>query len=370
MTLLVVLAALFVALANGANDNFKGVATLHGSGTLRYRPALVWATLSTLAGCLAAVMLSGELVQRFSGKGLVPSSVVSDPSFLFAVGFGAAGTVLLATRFGFPISTTHALTGALVGAGVVLAGPGRLSYATLGSAFVLPLLLSPLVALVLAAVLYVGFRTVRRALGIDEETCVCVGGVQQVAAYVPGAGAVRLQSGITVSIDRLEHCERGYVGRVLGFQAQWLLDRLHIVSGGAVGFARGLNDTPKIAALLVTIGAMDVPAGMAAVAGAMAIGGLLARRVAQTMAFGITGMNHGQGFSANLVTAALVTLASPLGLPVSTTHVSCGALFGIGAVTGGARWRTVAQVVSAWVITLPTGAILAAAAALLARPLH
>jgi PiT family inorganic phosphate transporter len=230
-----------------------------------------------------------------------------------------------------------------------------------------PLLISPLVSLVLAALLYAAFRKARRALGIGDETCVCIGGVPQLAAYVPGSGAVRLQGGIMIAIDRLEHCERRYVGRVLGFEAHWLLDRLHMVSGGAVGFARGLSDTPKIAALLVTIGFLDVPASMAAVAGFMAVGGLMARRVACTMAFGITAMNHGQGFSANLVTAVLVTLASPLGLPVSTTHVSCGALFGIGSVNGEARWRTVVQVVSAWVITLPTAALLAAAAAALRR---
>jgi PiT family inorganic phosphate transporter len=74
-------------------------------------------------------------------------------------------------------------------------------------------------------------------------------------------------------------------------------------------------------------------------------------------------MNHGQGFSANLVTAALVTLASPLGLPVSTTHVSCGALFGIGLVNGEARAKTIAQILAAWVTTLPMAALLAAAAA-------
>jgi inorganic phosphate transporter, PiT family len=362
-SLFVTTAALLVALANGANDNFKGVATLHGSGTLGYRRALLWATVTTLSGSLAALLLSGGLVQRFSGRGLVPSEVVADPRFLFAVALGAAGTVLLATRLGFPISTTHALAGALVGSGMVLAGPDRLSYSTLGSAFVAPLLLSPVLALGAAAMLYVAFRTTRRALGIDEQTCVCVGGVEQLGTYVPGAGAVRLQSGIVIAVDQLERCERRYVGRVLGFTAQSLLDRLHVLSAGAVGFARGLNDTPKIAALLVTARVLEVPTGMAVVAITMAMGGLLARRVAHTMAFGITGMNHGQGFSANLVTAALVTMASPLGLPVSTTHVSCGALFGIGSVNGEARWRTVVQVLGAWVITLPVAALLAAAMA-------
>jgi PiT family inorganic phosphate transporter len=81
------------------------------------------------------------------------------------------------------------------------------------------------------------------------------------------------------------------------------------------------------------------------------------------MSHGITRMNHGQGFSANLVTAALVLAASRYGLPVSTTHVSCGALFGIGAVTGQARWKSIGTVLLAWVVTLPTAAILAALAA-------
>jgi inorganic phosphate transporter, PiT family len=74
----------------------------------------------------------------------------------------------------------------------------------------------------------------------------------------------------------------------------------------------------------------------------------------------ITAMNAGQGLTANLVTSSLVLAASPLGLPLSTTHVSCGALFGIGAVTGQARWRMIAGIFSAWLVTLPLSALLAA----------
>ena len=106
---------LFLAYANGANDNFKGVATLFGSRTTDYRHALWWATWTTLLGSCAAALLSGRLVKVFSGKGLVPETLTHDPSFLFAVGLGAAITVMLATLTGWPISTTHALTGALVG---------------------------------------------------------------------------------------------------------------------------------------------------------------------------------------------------------------------------------------------------------------
>ena len=366
MTIALLLAVVFVAFANGANDNFKGVATLHGSGTLSYRQALLWATISTGLGSLLALALAGGLVKSFGGKGLVADGIADDPAFLLAVAISAAATVLLATRFGFPVSTTHALTGALMGAGMVLAGPRQISYGKLGASFVVPLLASPLVSLALASLAYVCFRAVRRAIGVNEETCVCVGGVEQLATWVPGAGAVRLATGRVVAVDTLDRCERRYPGAVLGVSVQSALNKLHVLSGGAVGFARGLNDTPKIVALLIAARAVPANAGLLLVALVMGVGGVLgARRVARTMAFGITGMNHGQGFAANLVTAVLVTLASPLGLPVSTTHVSCGALFGIGLVNGEAKTSTIRSILAAWVTTLPVAAVLAAGAAAL-----
>ena len=73
----------------------------------------------------------------------------------------------------------------------------------------------------------------------------------------------------------------------------------------------------------------------------------------------ITGMNHGQGFTANLVTSTVVMLASRLALPVSTTHVSCGALFGLGLVNRRAHWNVIRNVVLSWIITLPVAACLA-----------
>ncbi|MBI4358009.1 MAG: inorganic phosphate transporter, partial [Candidatus Omnitrophica bacterium] len=118
----VLVATLFVAYANGANDNFKGVATLFGSGTTDYRKALVWATVTTLSGSIAALFLAARLVKTFTGKGLVPDAVIGNPAFVAAVALGAGLTVLLAARFGIPISTTHGLTGALVGVGFIAIG--------------------------------------------------------------------------------------------------------------------------------------------------------------------------------------------------------------------------------------------------------
>jgi PiT family inorganic phosphate transporter len=121
----------------------------------------------------------------------------------------------------------------------------------------------------------------------------------------------------------------------------------------------GLNDTPKVAALLLVVQALDIRAGMVLIASGMALGGWLnAHRVAETMSHGITGMNHGQGFAANMATALLVIGASRLGLPVSTTHVSVGALFGIGVTTGQAHLGVVAGIVLSWLVTLPCAALI------------
>jgi len=96
-----------------------------------------------------------------------------------------------------------------------------------------------------------------------------------------------------------------------------------------------------------------------AVGVAMAVGGLLnARKVAETMSRKITPMNSGQGFTANLVTGFLVVVASRFGVPVSTTHVSVGSLFGIGAVTREANTKMVKEISLSWVLTLPVAAIL------------
>ncbi len=369
MTLLfLLLAVLFLAFSNGANDNFKGVATLFGSRTTNYSRALIWATTTTLAGSLASLAVSRGLVKAFSGKGLVGEAVTNDASFLLAVGLGAGLTVMIATILGTPVSTTHALTGALVGAGLVFAGGVNLM--RLGTSFFLPLALSPFLSLLLTSTLYPALRWCRLRLGVERHMCLCLDDGPPALVHPGANGTVSLLvGGVTLTADQLERCEERYQGRLLGFDAQKLLDKLHFVSAGLVGFARGLNDTPKIVALLAAASGLGISMTTALflVGAAMAIGGLLAaRRVASTMSDGIVDMNHGQGFTANLATAFLVTVASRFGMPVSTTHVSCGSLFGLGAVTGTARWRTIASIILAWVVTLPAAATLAAAVALVA----
>jgi PiT family inorganic phosphate transporter len=369
--LFILLATFWLAYANGANDNFKGVATLFGSGTTDYRRALWWATGTTFLGSLAAVGLSATLIKTFSGKGLVPDAAVADPGFLTAVGLGAVGTVLLATRLGFPISTTHSLLGSLIGAGLATYGLSGINPHGLGLLFLLPLLLSPLMALGLAGIFYPLLHRLRLVLGISRETCLCIGEEVQVVAVEPGparaSAAVAISERVpSVTVGTHQTCFERYNGTLVGVSVQMVLDWLHYLSAGAVSFARGLNDTPKIIALLITAQAFHLPLGIGLVGIAMALGGLInARRIAETMSHRITGMNHGQGLTANLVTAALVIGASTLGVPVSTTHVSCGSLFGIGAVSGQARWKMIGAIILAWTITLPVAAALAAGIAAL-----
>ncbi|MGH9613836.1 MAG: inorganic phosphate transporter, partial [Bryobacteraceae bacterium] len=153
-------------------------------------------------------------------------------------------------------------------------------------------------------------------------------------------------------------CSERYAGQFLGLESQSVMDGLHFLSAGVVSFARGLNDTPKIAAMLLVIKALDIRLGMALIAIAIALGGLLsAARVAETMSDRITVMNHGQGFSANLATGILVILASLYGLPVSTTHVSVGALVGIGLTGRQANFQIVGRILLSWLLTLPCAAM-------------
>ena len=310
LTILLFLAVCFVAFTNGANANFKGVASLYGSGTTTLRRALLWGTATTFAGSIAASFLAEGLLKRFSGRGIVPDSLVESPAFVAAVAIGGALTSFLATRLSFPVSTTHALVGALLGAG--LAGSGaNVRFGALGQQFVVPLLLSPFLAIAVGGAIYLVLKGLR--LAPDHRTPV--------------------------------------------------LDALHYLSAGAASFARGLNDTPKLAALLLLVPGFDIRWGIVVIAVAIALGGLLdADNVAETLGRKVTDMNPGQGFAACLSTAALVTIASLRSLPVSTTHVSVGSLIGIGATTRQTKWRQVGEIVLAWIATVPCGAVLAALA--------
>ncbi len=321
------LAACFLAYSNGANDNFKGVATLFGSRIANYKRAIWWGTLSTFAGAVSSFAVGASLAERFSGKGLVPDAVAGSPDFILAVALAAGVTVMVATLAGLPISTTHSLTGALAGSGLVAVGRG-MHFAVLEKAFLLPLLLSPFIAASLTSACTVRFpRGFRYGISDADD------------------GATRRIAG---SVGRANTRKKAF-------------DMAHYLSAGIVSFARGLNDAPKIAGLLLPISILGIQHGAITVALGMAAGGLLsAKKVAETVSERITPINHEQRFKANVVTGGIVLLASLLSMPISTTHVAVGSIFGIGFVRREADSRMLLQILSAWILTLPLAAILGA----------
>ena len=357
---LLLIAGLMLSFANGANDNLKGVATLLGSGTAGYRQALQWATACTLLGSITAAWFAADLLKTFSGKGLVADALVQRPDFAAAVACGAGLTVLLATRFGFPVSTTHGLLGALLGAGV--AAGSAIHTGRLLIAFVVPLLISPFLALSSTAVIYPVLSRLRVRMGVVPESCVCLESTVAVPAMTQeGVMAACRVAPDSIKIGTAARCGDPYSGQILGLQAQSVLDALHFGSAGLVSFARGLNDTPKIAAVMLVGLTVDGVWPILFVGLCMAAGGILrGKRVAETMSQRITEMNHGQGFTANALSGMIVIAASGMGLPVSTTHVMCGSLFGIGVASGRGHWSTISGIAGSWLVTLPCGMLLGA----------
>ncbi len=251
------------------------------------------------------------------------------------------------------------MIGALIGS--ALAANSSIDTVVLSNKLLKPLLISPFIAMGASLIVYPLLRITRKRLGVFEETCICVG--NEVLETVP-AGCAPL-----AIVEKIDHwsittgnaasCTSRYSGRVMGLEAAAVLDKMHFLSAGVVSFARGLNDTPKIAAMLLVAPAFSGFAACIAVGLVIAVGGLIsAHRVAETMSQRITKLNHGQGFTANALAGMIIIGASKFGMPVSTTHVSCGALFGIGAATGSAQWKTIGTIFVAWITTLPLGGLI------------
>ena len=316
-------AALFLAFSNGANDNFKGFATVWGASSLSYRAALILANLATLSGGVVSIILAGGLVKQFSGRGLVDDAVATSTPFTLAVASGASLTIALATRLGFPVSTTHAIVGGLIGA--ALTSGQSIAIGHLGQQFILPLLTSPILS---ALVAFAAHSVTRRLI---------------VRPTVMGLSAAQR------------------------WQEPLVLTSAHILSAFTICFARAVNDTPKLAALLFGVGLLGSWSGGLAVTAAMVLGGwLLSRRVAETMSLKLSEIDGIQGTTANLVTAGVVLAASAFALPVSTTHVSVGSIIGSGKAACSLDLSTVRNVLLSWVVTLPVAIFSAGAVMLVA----
>lgn len=351
---------LILAWSNGANDISKGIATLVGNGSANARVAVLWGTFCTALGGLVALLWGAALIKTFSSA-FLDSGFIVDLHFIVSTLVGAAGWVFVATRLGWPVSTTHALLGGVVGAVWAVAGFSGLQVDAVTRKALLPLLISPLIAVVLCAGLLLLARYLAR----------------QVPGWTPGCCDEDewRQNPFT--------CEDGTKSKAGGVEKQqglswrgrtWIA--LHWFSSGLTSFARGLNDVPKIAAFLILITSLSPELSRQLGAGSsgpillvtlvMTVGSLLGGfRVLNILAHRVVPMDASQGLTANVGTSMLVLLASPLGIPVSTTHVSTGSLLGI-------RWYdrvkpqqgdALKSILFAWLITLPVAAGLAISAA-------
>jgi PiT family inorganic phosphate transporter len=363
LTLVFVL-GIAVAYANGANDVSKGIATLVGSGVTSYHRAISWGTLWTGVGGIAGAFFAHAMVRTF-GKGLLSPGVHATLAAALATIAGAALWVAIATRKGLPVSTTHAIIGSIAGVATVAYGFAGVNWAAFGSKIALPLALSPVVSLALTSVV---LRTWKVLAPHSEADCVCFEVLQPAAVFVQGAVSVPLGS---VPQVHLATC-----AAINGNTSQGVtLNHLHWLTSGATSFSRGLNDAPKMVALVLAAALLsgksfDLPVAyfIAITVGMLAGSWSAGRRVTDVLASKVTPMNHREGFVANLITAALVGPGAALRLPMSTTHVSSGAIMGVAAGNGeGANRKTIRDMLLAWVVTLPAAAILGVAAFLALR---
>jgi len=361
MTFAVLAFALLLAAANGSNDDPKGIATLGGAGVTRYWHALAWGVATTLTGSLLSTQLAARLTKLFS-SGIVTAHPSS--AFALAVLVGATAWVILAPAARLPVSTTHALVWALVGAGLVL-GPDSVAWSGLTPKVIEPLLVSIVIAYAASVAL--------NLLPSRVPECLCIGvGRRRASAATATPVTLALATPEPAAIVHTGTVAECQLHRANGPAIWFSVNGLHWLSAGAASFGRGLNDTPKIVAIAAFTPA---PAGMSAaqiaalVAMAMAAGGLVGGlRVARRLGNDVVAMDHLEGAKANFVSAALVGLGATQGLPISLTHVSTGAIAGsAGAHPSRLNLRTLRDFAIAWTVTPLIAGAVAAATFLLIR---
>ena len=319
---LLFLLVLVLAFANGANDASKSIATLAGSGLATVLAAMLWGALWSMVGAAASAFVATAMMRTFS-RGLIASGSVSPPALPSAVVIAAVIWVLFSSRAGLPVSTTHTLTGAIAGAALVVfdGGANGLAWREMGTQIVLPLLLSPVLALILTMMVHPLVRTVAERW---EGTCLCLMPASCALVTIDARGMTRTlfqasAVGRPVVAVPSECDQSDLQGLSIG------LEGIHWISSGLTSLARGMNDAPKIVALLL-FAHMVVPwphpslqvLAFAGVALAMGLGSYVAgARVTDLLANQVTRMNHaGRPVSqlGHLVACPTVQYARPAGI--------------------------------------------------------
>jgi PiT family inorganic phosphate transporter len=388
---------LYMAWAIGANDVANAMGTSVGSGALTLWGAVAVAGVLEFAG---AFLVGGHVTKTIRGGILVPAAAAAAPDEviygMLAALCAAATWLVLATRVGWPVSTTHSIVGAIVGFGAVGLGVDAVEWGRLVP-IVASWAISPLLSGTAAFLL---FTLVRRTI-LDHDNP-----IEQVRRWGPVhlfalavvLGLVTLYKGLkNLSLDFglweaaglsvLLAALATLVGSVVmrRVRADPEADRdfhfatvertfgvMQIASACAIAFAHGSNDVanaigPWAAVVQISqtgeVGAAaPVPIWMLALGGVGIVAGLSmwGYRVIQTVGQRITQLTPTRGYAATAAAAATIVLASRLGIPVSTTHVLVGAVLGVGLARGidALDYRVVGRIVVSWIVTLPAGAAL------------
>jgi len=308
--------ALLFDFLNGLHDAANSIATIVSTRVLRPQFAVAWAAFFNFI----AFTVFGLHVAQTIGTGIISPSIIT-PQVIFAALMGAILWNIITWFFGLPSSSSHALIGGLVGAGVAKAGLPAIEWSGL-SKTVAAIVLSPATGFVLALmlVLAVSWTVVRRT------------------PFAVDSGFRRLQF-LSASLYSLGHG---------GNDAQKTMGIIAVLL-----FSQGLTGPEFVVPLWVVLSCQA----------AMALGTLLGGwRIVHTMGSRITRLTPMQGFCAETGGAITLFGATFLGIPVSTTHTITGAIVGVGAArrVSAVRWGVAGNIVIAWVITLPVAAVIAA----------
>ena len=384
--------ALYMAWAIGANDVANAMGTSVGSGALTVWGAILVAAIFEFAGAFFA----GGQVTDTVRKGMLDVSLVDRDQLIYGMlgSLAAAGTLLVvATRFGLPVSTTHAIVGAIVGFGVVSIGPEVVNWGKIGQ-IVLSWLTSPL----LAGVIAFGIFQFTRAKVLDTKDPVVqirklgpvffflVFFIIGLVTLFKGLKPLKLDLNLTQAL--IGSTLLGFVGSGLGIffirrvqlgpedpkhrfsRVEKIFVVLQILTACAIAFAHGSNDVANaigpLAAISSAISGADLGGKASVSPWMLAIGGIgiifgLATwgyRVMETVGKRITELTPSRGFAAQLAAATTIVVASRMGIPISTTHTLVGAVLGVGLARGisALDLRVVGKIIASWVATLPIAA--------------
>ncbi len=395
-----VIFGLFMTWGIGANDVANALGTSVGSGAITVRTAIIIAAIFEFLGAAFA----GGHVTKTIRKGIIdPTPIADQPEILvfgmLAALLAAAIWLMIASFKGWPVSTTHAIVGALVGFGIAGIGFQAVNWGTIGQ-IAASWIISPLLGGIIAFILVVSVQ--RLILRADKpiESAVkwvpayafLVGFVMALVTLFKGLKHLKLDLSVPMSflLSAVFGLVVALVGRYLvkrvkidpsadqDFQftnVERIFTPLMIFTACAMAFAHGSNDVangigPLAAVLALVKSGGDVAQASALPIWVLVLGGIgivlglvtYGYRVMQTIGKRITELTPSSGFCATMSAAATVVLASRTGMPVSTTHIAVGAVIGVGLARGFAALdlRVVGSIFVSWVVTLPVGGLLAA----------